>query len=376
MELNGKLNDEEELIKNSFDEYCEKNYVPYYEEYLRDRIFPKKIMKDLSELLLPSTISLNKGERVDDIILGILSEEMGKYEFPLPAFLSIHFSKLLPYIKDEAIREKYINQYLEGNSIICGAYTEPGHGSDAYHIATEARKSGSDYILSGEKSFVSNPGISNIYMISAKTGKGISILMADRSMDGLEPYEIENMAYLFRGEFGGIRMDNVKIPDTYLVGDENKGFKLLMDILSIQRVHVGLYAIGIAEGALNEAIEYAKMRKAFGMPISKFEAVSFRLAEDMAKIESIRTLAYKALAMENSGMDNSIESAAVKGYGCEVAFNAVSDALQTLGAAGYSKTSSLERKFRISRGFLLGDGTPDIQKLIISRQIFGKEFSP
>lgn len=376
MELNGKLNDEEELIKNSFDEYCEKNYVPYYEEYLRDRIFPKKIMKDLSELLLPSTISLNKGERVDDIILGILSEEMGKYEFPLPAFLSIHFSKLLPYINDEAIREKYINQYLEGNSIICGAYTEPGHGSDAYHIATEARKSGSDYILSGEKSFVSNPGISNIYMISAKTGKGISILMADRSMDGLEPYEIENMAYLFRGEFGGIRMNNVKIPDTYLVGEENKGFKLLMDILSIQRVHVGLYAIGIAEGALNEAIEYAKMRKAFGMPISKFEAVSFRLAEDMAKIESIRTLAYKALAMENSGMDNSIESAAVKGYGCEVAFNAVSDALQTLGAAGYSKTSSLERKFRISRGFLLGDGTPDIQKLIISRQIFGKEFSP
>jgi alkylation response protein AidB-like acyl-CoA dehydrogenase len=213
-------------------------------------------------------------------------------------------------------------------------------------------------------------------MISARSDKGISILMVDRSMKGMEPYEIENMAYLFKGEFGGIRMDNVKVPETYLVGEENKGFKLLMDILSIQRVHVGLYTIGIAEGALNQAIEYAKMRKAFGMPISKFEAVSFRLAEDIAKIESIKTLAYKALAMENSGMDNSIESAAVKGYGCEVAFNAVSDALQTLGAAGYSKTSSLERKFRISRGFLLGDGTPDIQKLIIARRIFGKEFSP
>ena len=162
MELNGKLNDEEELIKNSFDEYCEKNYVPYYEEYLRNRIFPKKIMKDLSELLLPSTISLNKGDKVDDVILGILSEEMGRYEFPLPAFLSIHFSKLLPYINDETIREKYVNQYLAGDAIICGAYTEPGHGSDAYHIATEARKSGSNYILSGEKSFVSNPGISDI----------------------------------------------------------------------------------------------------------------------------------------------------------------------------------------------------------------------
>ena len=376
MELNGKLNDEEELIKNSFDEYCEKKYVPYYEQYLKDGIFPKKIMKDLSDLLLPSTISLNDHEKVDDIILGILSEEMGKYEFPLPAFLTIHFSKLLPYIRNESIRDEYIKSYLSGNSVICGAYTEPGHGSDAYHIASEARKIGTNYILSGEKSFVSNPGISDVYMISARTGNGISILMVDRSMEGIESYEIENMASLFKGEFGGIRMDNVMVPETYLVGEENKGFQLLMDILSIQRVHVGLYAIGIAEGALNEAIEYAKMRRAFGVPISKFEAVSFRLAEDKAKIESIRTLAYKALSMENSGMDNSIESATVKGYGCEIAFNAVSDALQTLGAAGYSKTSPLERKFRISRGFLLGDGTPDIQKLIISRKLFGKEFSP
>ena len=376
MELNGRLNDEEGLIKNSFDEYCEKNYVPHYEQYLRNRVFPKKIMKDLSELLLPSTISMNKEEKIDDVILGILSEEMGRYEFPLPAFLTIHFSKLLPYIRDEGVRDEYIRRYLAGDSLICGAYTEPAHGSDAYHIATEARKIGTNYILSGEKSFVSNPGISDVYLISAKTDRGISILMVDRSMEGMEPYEIENMAYLFKGEFGGIRMDNVKVPETYLVGEENKGFRLLMDILSIQRVHVGLYAIGIAEAALKEAIEYAKMRKAFGTPISKFEAVSFRLAEDMAKIESIKTLAYKALSMENAGMDNSIESAAVKGYGCEVAFNAVSDALQTLGAAGYSKTSSLERKFRISRGFLLGDGTPDIQKLIISRKIFGKDFSP
>ena len=376
MDLNGKLNDEEQLIKNSFDEYCEKNYVPYYEQYLEKRIFPGKIMKDLSEMLLPSTISLNKKEKVDDVMLGILSEEMGKYEFPLPAFLSIHFSKLLPYINNENVREEYIKRYLAGDSIICGAYTEPGHGSDAYHITTEAHRSGNNYILSGEKAFVSNPGLSDVFMVSAKTDKAISIMMVDRAMKGIEPYEIENMAYMFKGEFGGVRMNNVKVPDTYLVGEENRGFKLLMDILSIQRVHVGLYAIGIAESALDEAIEYAKMRKAFGEPISKFEAVSFRLAEDKAKIESIRAIAYKALAMENCGMDNSIESAAVKGYGCEVAFNAVSDALQTLGAAGYSKTSSLERKFRISRGFLLGDGTPDIQKLIISRKLFGKEFSP
>ncbi|KPV47598.1 hypothetical protein SE19_00360 [Acidiplasma aeolicum] len=376
MDLSGKLSDEENLIKNNFDEYCQKNYVPNYQHYLDNREFPVKIMKDLSGMLLPLTLPMDVNENVDDVMLGIISEEMGKYEFPLPAFLTMHFSRLLPHIGDESLREKYIQKYLSGNSVICGAYTEPGHGSDAYHITTEAHKSENKYIISGEKVFVSNPGIADIFMVSTRTGSGISIIMLDSSMDGIETYEIENMAHMFKGEFGGIRMNNVGVPDTYLVGEENKGFKLLMDILSIQRVHVGLYAIGIAESALSEAIEYAKMRRAFGMPISKFEAVSFRLADDMAKIESIRALAYRALSMENHGMDNRIESAAVKGYGCEVAFNAVSDALQTLGAAGYSKTSSLERKFRISRGFLLGDGTPDIQKLIISRKIFGKEFSP
>ncbi|WP_061951513.1 acyl-CoA dehydrogenase family protein [Acidiplasma cupricumulans] len=162
MDLSGKLSDEENLIKNNFDEYCQKNYVPNYQHYLDNREFPVKIMKDLSGMLLPLTLPMDVNENVDDVMLGIISEEMGKYEFPLPAFLTMHFSRLLPHIGDESLREKYIQKYLSGNSVICGAYTEPGHGSDAYHITTEAHKSENKYIISGEKAFVSNPGIADI----------------------------------------------------------------------------------------------------------------------------------------------------------------------------------------------------------------------
>ncbi len=187
---------------------------------------------------------------------------------------------------------------------------------------------------------------------------------------------MENMASIFRGDFGGLRLDDVHISEGHLIGKENGGFYTLMKVLDVQRVHVALYAIGLARSAIEEAILYSKTRKTFGHPISRYQAISFRLAEDWSKLESVRALAYKALAMQERGRDNTAECADVKSLGSTVAFEAVNHALQTEGAAGYVKSSALERKFRASRGFLIGDGTPEIQDLIISRRIFGKEFAP
>lgn len=382
MRLDGTLSEEQKIIRDSFEEYCRKNITPNYERWISEKKFPRGIMKDLAELVLGATV--DEKERLDEVTLGLLSETMGKYEIPVPAFLSMHFAKLLPLINDDGAREHYIRKYLSGDLVICGAFTEPGAGSDSASISTEASLNGDHYTISGEKAFVSSPGVADAHILSVRTSKnsqeekyrGISLIIVDGKTEGVEPYEMENMASLFTGDFGGIRLDSVKAPAGNLIGKENQGFQILMRILSIQRVHVGLYAIGLAESALEEAIEYAKIRKTFGKPISKHQAISFRLAEDWAKLESARTLAYKALAMQDSGLDNSAESAAVKGYGCEAAFDAVSHSLQTLGASGYVKASPLERKFRASRGFLIGDGTPEVQKLIIARKLFGKDFAP
>ena len=384
MNLDGTLSDEESIIKESLEEYCRKNVVPAYEGWIRERKFPRKLLKDLSQLIFGATV-LPKGEGgLNEVTLGLLSETMGRYEVPVSAFLTMHFAKMLPLISDENTRKSYLDRYLSGELVLCGAFTEPGFGSDSASITTSAVLENNEFVINGEKAFVSSPGIADAHIISVRTSnvpdekkhKGISLMIVEGGEQGVEPYEDENMASLFQGDFGRVRLNNVRIPSGNLIGGENEGFAILMNILGIQRVHVGLYAIGLAMGALEEAIEYARTRKVFGDYISKYEAISFRIAEDWSKLQSARMMAFKALAMSDSGIDNGAESSAVKGFGCEASFEAVSHALQTLGAAGYVKTSALERKFRASRGFLIGDGTPEVQKLIIARKLFGKNFAP
>ncbi len=384
MNLDGTLSDEESIIKESLEEYCRKNVVPAYEGWIRERKFPRKLLKDLSQLIFGATV-LPKGEGgLNEVTLGLLSETMGRYEVPVSAFLTMHFAKMLPLISDENTRKSYLDRYLSGELVLCGAFTEPGFGSDSASITTSAVLENNEFVINGEKAFVSSPGIADAHIISVRTSnvpdekkhKGISLMIVEGGEQGVEPYEDENMASLFQGDFGRVRLNNVRVPSGNLIGVENEGFAILMNILGIQRVHVGLYAIGLAMGALEEAIEYARTRKVFGDYISKYEAISFRIAEDWSKLQSARMMAFKALAMSDSGIDNGAESSAVKGFGCEASFEAVSHALQTLGAAGYVKTSALERKFRTSRGFLIGDGTPEVQKLIIARKLFGKNFAP
>ncbi|GEM_PF-5059824 len=336
MNLDGTLSEEETLIKDSFEEYCRRRYVPKYREMITTGEFPHHIMKDIADIALP--LSLPDGEgRPEEVILGILSESMGFFEFPVPAFLTLHFAKLIPLIRDEDLRNTYTRRYRSGELVICGAFTEPGYGSDSASISTSARREGNEYVLNGEKAFVSSPGIADAHIISARTAvlpserkhQGISLFITDAENKGIETYEMENMASIFRGDFGGLRLDDVHISEGHLIGKENGGFYTLMKVLDVQCVHVALYAIGLARSAIEEAILYSKTRKTFGHPISRYQAISFRLAEDWSKLESVRALAYKALAMQERGRDNTAECADVKSLGSTVAFEAVNHALQT-----------------------------------------------
>lgn len=384
MNMDGTLTEEEQLISDSFRAYCEKAVRPAQEEWNRERKFPREIMKDISELVLPATVAGHDSRGPSESSIGLISELMGRYEFPVPGFLTMHFAKMLPLVADEEVREKYLGRYLKGDLVICGAFTEPGAGSDSAAISTSAVGRNGRFIVNGEKAFVSSPIMADAHIISLRTGemdmerphRGVSLLLVDVRTDGVEPYGMEHMATVFNGDFGGIRFNDAEVPCGNIIGSQGKGFVTLMEVLNTQRVHVALYSIGIAEQAIEEAIEYARIRKTFGQPISRHEAISFRLAESWTKLQASRLLAFRALALQENGKENSAECAAVKWYGCEAAFEAASNALQTLGASGYVTSSAMERRFRATRGFLIGDGTPDIQKMIISRRLFGREFSP
>ena len=384
LKLDFEFSEEQKLIKKSAEEFCRKEVSPYIDKWLKDRIFPRELMKKCASIGWTGMNIREEygGTPLDNVSQGIITEVIGKYEVPTQIFLSLQLSRLLNYATEEC-KEKFTGKFLDGDLIICGGFTEPGCGSDAAAITTRAVKDGGEYLINGEKACISGPLYSDIFVISAKTAeipgkphKAISLILVEKDREGVEAYELETMAPGFKGDFGGVKFDNVRVPVANLIGEENKGFYLLMNEFNLIRVHVALMALGAAEKSIEEAIEYAKQRRAFGLPISKFQAVSFRLAEHWTKIEAAKLLAYRALWLADKGTPNWAEASAAKWYGCEVAFNAINDALQTYGAYGYTTEYPVERRFRAIRGALIGDGTGDIQKLIISRILFGREYSP
>jgi alkylation response protein AidB-like acyl-CoA dehydrogenase len=375
---------EQELLRTSIEDFCKKEIDPHISDWIKERVFPRDLLKKLSQIGLtgmniPEDLG---GSPLDNVSQGVAAEVLGRHELPTPIFLTIFgFARLLPFIADEEVKKRTTEKLLKGELVIAGAFTEPGCGSDAAAITTRAERRGDAYIVKGEKAFITGAPVADVFIVSVKTGAGpphksISLLLIEADRRGVEPYELDSMASDVRGEFGGVVFDDVEVPVGNLIGMENLGFYILMEEFNILRVFVALASLGLAERCLEEAVNYAKQRKAFGQPISKFEAVSFRLAEHWTKIRAAKLLAYYALWLADNKRPYWAEAAAAKWYGCEVAFNAINDVIQTYGAAGYTKDYRFERIFRGARGMLIGDGTGDIMKLIISRFLFGKEYSP
>jgi alkylation response protein AidB-like acyl-CoA dehydrogenase len=376
---------EQELLGASIEEFCKKEIDPYVNNWVKERVFPRALLKKLSQIGLtgmniPEELG---GSPLDNVSQGVVAEVLGGHEVPTPIFLTIFgFARLLPFIVDEEVRRRAIGKLLRGELVIAGAFTEPGCGSDAAAITTRAERRGDVYVVKGEKTFITGAPVADVFIVSVKTGtsgpphRNISLLLIETDRKGVEPYELESMASDIKGEFGGVVFDEVEVPASNLIGMENMGFYILMEEFNILRIFVALATLGLAERCLEEAVSYAKQRRAFGQPISKFEAVSFRLAEHWTKIKAAKLLAYYALWLADNKKPYWAEAAAAKWYGCEVAFNAVNDVIQTYGAAGYTKSYSFERIFRGIRGMLIGDGTGDVMKLIISRHLFGREYAP
>lgn len=376
------FSENQRLLYDTGRAFLEKACKPNMNEWLERGEFPRDFLRALGELgwmgaAVPKGL---KGEGLSELELGVISELFGYYEVPVGIFLTLHLAKQLVHLKDEGLRASLLERLIRGELVICGGYTEPHCGSDASAIKTKGRKEGGRVVIDGEKCFISSPGFADAYILTVRTEPGkrpqeaISLVLVQKGEEGLEPYELKTMASEFKGDFGGVRLAQVSVPEGAVIGEPGKGFGLLMREFGTIRVHVALLGAGLARRCLDEAIPYAKERLAFGVPISKFEAVSFRLAEAWSRIEAARLTAYRALWAADQGRPFQAESSLAKWYGCELALKSISDALQTAGAAGYTADFMFERAYRRARGLLIGDGTSDIQKLIIARSLFGKEY--
>ncbi|MCX8175750.1 MAG: acyl-CoA/acyl-ACP dehydrogenase, partial [Candidatus Bathyarchaeota archaeon] len=253
-----EFSEEQKLTKKAAEEFCQKEVLPYIDKWLKSKVFPRELMKKCASIGWTGMNIKEEygGTPLNNVSQGIITEVIGRYEVPTQILLSLQLSRMLNYTSEEC-REKFVKKFLGGDLIICGGFTEPCCGSDSAAITTRAVRDGLDYLVCGEKAFISGPLYSDIFIISAKTAeiadkphKAISLIIVEKDRDGVEPYELETMAPGFKGDFGGVKFDDARVPVANLVGEENKGFHFLMSEFNIIRVHVALMALGAAEKSI------------------------------------------------------------------------------------------------------------------------------
>ncbi|HEY7545738.1 MAG TPA: acyl-CoA dehydrogenase family protein, partial [Blastocatellia bacterium] len=270
-------------------------------------------------------------------------------------------------------KERFLLNVGTGDMIAAFAITEPDAGSDVSAIKTSARRDGTNYILNGRKTFISNAGLADFYIVFAKTdaergAKGISAFVVERDAKG---FSFEGKIDLIAPHpIGTIAFDNCLVPASNLLGEEGKGFRIAMATLDTFRPTVGAAAVGLAWRALDEAVSYAKRREQFGRPIAEFQATQMKIAEMATELEAARLLVYRAAWKKDSGAERvTMESAMAKLYATEAAQRIIDHAVQIHGGAGVVSGATVERLYREVRALRIYEGTSEIQKLVIAGQV-------
>ncbi len=320
------------------------------------------------------------GNPADWVSLGIATEELAKVD-PMAAHLpALHIAISDAILKgeEEVVRE-WLPGLISGEKIGCMALTEPDAGSDVAALKCKAARNGGNYVLNGEKAPISFGRQADVALVFAKTDpvpgvRGISCFLLPANLAGVSR---SPLSALGNSEgLASMSMEDARVPSNYRLGKEGDGFAIVMGLLDITRVGASLIALGMAQSSLEDAVSYARERITFGKPIAKYEAVSFKIAEDATRLEAARLLCYRALSLKDKGAPCTKEAAMCKWFCPEVAVRAVHNSLLIHGFVGYSEEYPVEERLRDTIGEELASGTAEMMKIIISQQIIGKIASP
>lgn len=274
-------------------------------------------------------------------------------------------------------KKKYIPDLASGKKLSGFGLTEPEAGSDAGGTQSTAVRDGGCYILNGSKCFITSAGVGEVFVVTAVTDKeagahGITAFIVEKDTPGFSPGKKENKLGCRGSDTGELVMEDCKIPAGNMLGEKGGGLKIFLHTLDGGRISIGAMALGIAQGALDASIEYAKERKQFGKPIARFGAICDMIAEMATEIEAARLLVYDASMKKDAGKPYSIPSAMAKLYASEAAMRATRNAIQIHGGYGYMKEYDVERFWRDAKLTTIGEGTSEIQKLVIGRHLLGR----
>lgn len=369
----GYFNEEQIMLQKSVREFTDLYIRPLAAEIDQNEKIPEDLIKKIAEMGLLGTAIPEKygGGGFGEVGYCLAQEEVTKACGSTAAFIGAHQSigtNAIYLGGSEALKMKYLPDLTSGKKIAAFALTESNAGSDAFNLRTSAEFKNEKWLLNGEKLWITNGAVADIFSVFARTEKGISGFVVEKNFPGVSVGPNEKKLGIRGSVTNAIRFENVEVPVENIIGVDGRGFLIAMQTLDLGRLGIGACSIGAAKELLELSVQYSNQRKQFNQQISKFQAIQFMLSDITTKIYAMESMLYRTAAKYDNGGDISQEAAIVKLF-CSEAVSEVADlALQIHGGMGFSREIPIERFYRDARILRIFEGTSEIQKIIISRK--------
>ncbi|MBN2574182.1 MAG: acyl-CoA dehydrogenase family protein [Deltaproteobacteria bacterium] len=381
--MNFELSQEQKILQRSVREFCARAIIPHAARWNEEARFPMEVIEPIAQLGL---LGIHIPERYGGAGMGMLDlalavEELSRADASLGLTVASHNLLCMDHIYlagSEAQRERYLHRLASGRALGAWCLTEPGSGSDAGAARTRAVRRegpcGVEWVLSGSKSFITQGSVAEIYVVLASTTparkqKGLTAFVVEKGTQGLRPGRLVEKMGLWASDTADIVLDDVVVPDAQRLGQVDQGFVDTARVLDRGRIGIGAWAVGIGRAAFEAARSYSQQRVQFGKPISEFQAIRTMLADMATELDAARLLVWRAAVMQDCGQRTTRESSVAKLYASQAAARACDAAVQIHGGYGYARDFPVERYLRDVKLAEIGEGTSEIQKLVIAREV-------
>ncbi|HEV3219352.1 MAG TPA: acyl-CoA dehydrogenase [Candidatus Acidoferrales bacterium] len=376
--------DEQQQLRRTVREFAEAEIAPHVMEWDEASRFPAEMIPKLADLGLLGVIFPEKygGAGFGYIEYVIAIEELSRVDGSIGIIVAAHNSLCTNHIYKfgtEEQKQKYVVPLAQGKKLGCWSLTEPEAGSDAGGTRTSAVRAGNDWVMNGAKTFTTNGHYADVCVAMAVTDRakashGISAFILEKGMAGFRPGKKENKLGLRASDTSEVIFTDCRVPANQMLGEEGAGFVNSLQVLDGGRISIAALALGMAQGAFEAATKYAKQRKQFGKTISEFQAIQFKLADMATEIDAARLLTYRAAWLADKGNARlTTESSMAKLFASEVAVRVANEGVQIFGGYGFTKDYPAEKYYRDVKLCTIGEGTSEIQRLVIARQLLGKK---
>jgi len=373
------LPDSHRALQASLRAFCEEHVKPYARQWDHEEKFPREVVKGLGEL---GALGILVGEEfggaaMDSLAVAVAVEEIARHDGSLALTVASHNGLGTSHIRvfgNDAQRKRYLPKLATGEWLGGWGLTEPGSGSDAAAMKTTAVRRGDRWVLNGAKMFITQGTVGQVFVVLALTEperrqKGITAFIVEKGTPGFSQRAIHGKLGMRSSDTGELILENVELPESQRLGELGMGFVNTLQILDRGRITIGALSTGLARGALEESAQYAKERRAFGKPIGDFEAIRWMLADIQTELQAARLLVHRAAVLADRGRPYGREASMAKLFASEAATRACNKAVQIHGGYGYTREFPVERYLRDAKLCEIGEGTSEVQRTVISREL-------